>query len=145
MEDQIRSPLISSTGIFQTKSHDNPLKQTDKSRTSKGRFRHIFLGHKYLIVTSVPSRKLMTRCPDASLINISAIGIGYSSLGVALLRFLKSMHTLILPESFFSTGTILEIHSAYRQDRINPASNKQLISSLIWSFIAKLNHLAGCL
>ena len=30
-------------------------------------------------------------------------------------------------------------------DRINPASNKRLISSLIRSFIAGLNRLAGCL
>src|SRR6185312_11671937 len=53
MEDQIHSPLISSTSILQTKSHDNPLKQTNKTRTSKGHFGRIFFGHKYLIGTRI--------------------------------------------------------------------------------------------
>src|SRR6185503_42354 len=57
MEDQIHSSLISSTHIFQTKSHNNPLKQTDKYWTSKGRFRYIFFGHEYLIVTGVTIKK----------------------------------------------------------------------------------------
>jgi hypothetical protein len=35
------------------------------------------------------------------------MGMGYSSLGVALFKLRKSMHTLSLPDSFFSTGTIL--------------------------------------
>jgi hypothetical protein len=56
------------------------------------------------------------------LINISATGIGYSSFGVALLRSLKSTQTRHRP-SFFCTGTTLEIHSAYLQALINPASN----------------------
>jgi hypothetical protein len=48
----------------------------------------------------------------AVLINVSAIGIGYSSFDVALWRSLKSMQTRHRP-SFFCTGTMLEIHSAY--------------------------------
>jgi hypothetical protein len=34
----------------------------------------------------LPSKKLITRCPEALLISLSAIGIGYSSLGVALFK-----------------------------------------------------------
>ncbi|KAL5672807.1 hypothetical protein ACJX0J_017113, partial [Zea mays] len=52
---------------------------------------------------------------DALLINVLAMGMGYSSLGVALFKLRKSMHTLSLPDSFFSNGTILETHSAYLQ------------------------------
>jgi hypothetical protein len=81
--------------------------------TYEGCLRHIFFGHKNLIITALPSRKLITQCPDASLISISAIGIGYSSFRVALFISLKSMQTLIFLESFFSIGTILETHSAY--------------------------------
>src|SRR6185503_9855374 len=57
MEDQIHSSLISSTSIFQSKSHNNPLKQTNKARTSKGRFRRIFFGHEYLIVSQITIKK----------------------------------------------------------------------------------------
>jgi hypothetical protein len=35
------------------------------------------------------------------------------------------MHTLSLPDSFFSTGTILETHSAYLQGLIKLASISQ--------------------
>jgi hypothetical protein len=42
-----------------------------------------------------------------------AMVMGYSSLGVALFKLRKSMHTLSLPDSFFSTDTILETHYAY--------------------------------
>jgi hypothetical protein len=73
----------------------------------------------------------MNLCPEASLISIWAIGIGYSSLGVALFKSLKSMHTLNLLDPFFSTGTILEIHSAYLRVLIKLALRKQPISSLI--------------
>jgi hypothetical protein len=34
----------------------------------------------------LPSKKLITRCPEALLISTSAIGIEYSSLGVALFK-----------------------------------------------------------
>jgi hypothetical protein len=50
-----------------------------------------------LIVTSITIKKLRILCPDAALTRKSAIGIGYSALGVALLRSLKSMQT----RSFF--------------------------------------------
>lgn len=77
-----------------------------------------------------------------------AIGIGYSSLGVALLRSVKSMQTLRSLKSslgvdlliinifshgifVYSIGTILDIQSIYLQDRINHASTHRLISFLI--------------
>jgi hypothetical protein len=41
------------------------------------------------------------------------MGIGDSSLGVALFKLQKSMHTLSLPDSFVSTDTILETLFAY--------------------------------
>jgi hypothetical protein len=63
--------------------------------------------------------------PDALLINVSAMGMGYSSLGVALFKLRKSMHTLSLPDSFFSTGTILETHSSYLQGLIKLVSSSR--------------------
>ena len=59
---------------------------------------------------------------------MSAIGIGYSSLGIALFKSLKSMHTLILPDPFFSTGTMFEIQLAYLQGRIKFAFRSRPIS-----------------
>ena len=55
------------------------------------------------------------------------------------------MHTLILPESFFSTETILEIHSAYRQDRINqwPRTYRSSMTDSVQSFPATSLHLTG--
>src|SRR5438128_9392146 len=100
---------------------------------------------KIWLYPALPSRKLMTRCPDALLISISAIGIGYSSLGVALFRSLKSMHTLSLPDPFFSTGTMLEIQSVYLHSLIKLALRSQPISSLIRSYILGLNFLADYL
>jgi hypothetical protein len=43
--------------------------------------------------------------------NKSATDIGYSSFGVAQLRFLKSTHIRIFPVFFFSTGMLLETQS----------------------------------
>src|SRR6266498_1364933 len=94
---------------------------------------------------ALPSRKLITLCLEASLISILAIGIGYSSLGVALFKSLKSMHTLNLLDPFFSTGTILEIQSAYLQGLIKLALSKRPMSSLIRSYILGLNFRADCL
>jgi hypothetical protein len=58
-------------------------------------FCNILYGHEYLI--TLPSMKLMTLCPAAALTNASATDIGYPSIGVALLKSLKSMHTRSLP------------------------------------------------
>jgi hypothetical protein len=54
---------------------------------------HVLFGHKNLIVTCITIKKLklITRCPEASLMSISAIGIGYSSFGVALSISLESL------------------------------------------------------
>jgi hypothetical protein len=67
------------------------------------------LAMKIWLYLELPSRKLITLFHDALLINMSAIGIGYSSLGVALFKLWKSIHSFSLPDSF-STGTILETH-----------------------------------
>jgi hypothetical protein len=42
----------------------------------------------------------MTLFPDALLINMPAISIGYSSLGVVLIRFRKSIHNLSVGHLF---------------------------------------------
>lgn len=51
-------------------------------------------------------------CPTVESTKELTVGMRYSSLGVARFKFLKSMHTLILP-FFFITGTILDNHSTY--------------------------------
>jgi len=53
VENKIHGPLISSTNIFQAKSHDYPLKQPNMTRTSKCSFGNIFLGYEYLIVPCI--------------------------------------------------------------------------------------------
>jgi hypothetical protein len=56
----------------------------------------------------------------------------------------RQMHTLSLPNSF-STGTILETHSAYLQGLIKLASSSLWISSLIHGRRSRRNVLAFCL
>jgi hypothetical protein len=46
---------------------------------------------KIWIYPTLPSRKLIILFLDALLINVSAMGMGYSSLGVALFKLRKSM------------------------------------------------------
>jgi hypothetical protein len=99
---------------------------------------------KIRLYPALPSRKLIIIFPDALLINVSAMGMGYSSLGVALFKLRKSMHTLSLPDSF-STDTILETHSAYLQGLIKSASSSRWISSLIRGRRFGRNILAFCL
>src|SRR4051812_13818445 len=67
--------------------------------------------------------------PAAESTSISAVGMGYSSLGVAALRSRKSMHTLNEP-FFLITGTILAIHSTYLVVRIN-LQRKSLSTSVL--------------
>jgi hypothetical protein len=76
---------------------------------------------------------------------MSAIGIGYSSLGVALFKLQKSMHTLSLPDSFFSTSTILDTHPVYLQGLIKLASKSQCISFFIRGSKSGRNDLGFCL
>src|ERR1041385_9496280 len=71
--------------------------------------------------------------------------MGYSSLGVALFKYLKSIHALTLLDPFFSTGTILEIHSSDLQGLIKLALSNRPIYSLIRSYILGLNFLVVCL
>jgi hypothetical protein len=73
--------------------------------------------------------KLRILLPVAALINVSAMGIGYSSFGVALLRSLKSTQTHHRP-SFLCMGTMLEIHSAYLHGLMNPTSSIFYVSFL---------------
>ncbi|PRQ23608.1 hypothetical protein RchiOBHm_Chr6g0263221 [Rosa chinensis] len=80
-------------------------------------------------------------CLAAPSIKRSAIGIGYSSFGVAKFKFLKSTHTLILP-FFFLTGTALETHSTYLAGLINLACNNRSISSFI-SICTSAEHRRG--
>jgi hypothetical protein len=73
------------------------------------------------------------------------MGMGYSCLGVALFKLQKSMHTLSLSNSFFSTDTILETHSAYLQGLIKLASSSRRISSFIRGRRSGRNVIAFCL
>ncbi|KAG8056215.1 hypothetical protein GUJ93_ZPchr0002g26628 [Zizania palustris] len=57
MKDQVHSALIRGADIFQTKSHDDPLEQTDKTRASKGSLVDVLFGHKDLIITSIAIKK----------------------------------------------------------------------------------------
>src|SRR6185437_144216 len=54
MEDVIHGSLVCCSSVLQTKSHDNPFKQTNMSWTSECSFMNIFLSHEYLIVSSIP-------------------------------------------------------------------------------------------
>lgn len=67
-----------------------------------------------------PSIKDNIRCLASPLTNRSAIGIGYSSLGVVVLRFLKLIQILNLL-FFLTTSTIFESHWTYLVGRINLA------------------------
>jgi hypothetical protein len=80
----------------------------------------------------------MTLLPDVLLIKMSAIGIMYSSLGVALFKFQKSIHTLSLLESFYSISIIFETQSAYLQGQIKSASKSLLIRP--WSLDTNLDE-----
>jgi len=57
VENKIHGSLIGSTSIFQAKSHDYPLKQTNINRTSKCSLRNIILNHEYLIVSCIAIHK----------------------------------------------------------------------------------------
>jgi hypothetical protein len=77
--------------------------------------------------------------------NTSATGMGYSSFGVAMFRFQKSTHTLILPVFFFLTGTMLDTHLAYQHGHMNFACNSMSISSFTLLMISRLKFLVDCL
>jgi hypothetical protein len=96
------------------------------------------------LITWMSHIKLITLWSDAASTNISAIGIGYLYLGVALFKSLKSIHTLNLP-FFLNTGTMLEIQSAYQHGQINLASYNPVISAIISSYNSCLNLLGACL
>src|ERR1044072_186267 len=82
--------------------------------------------------------------PAAESINISATGIEYWSLGVAVFKSLKSMH--ILREPFFLiTGTILANHSTYLVVLMNLQRNNLSTSALIFVSTAGANLLGVCL
>jgi hypothetical protein len=58
---------------------------------------NILYSQEYLIVPSITILKLITLCPVVALNSVSATGIGDPSIGVALLKSLKSKHTRSLP------------------------------------------------
>src|SRR4051812_22650164 len=78
-----------------------------------------------------PSNMLRYSKPTAESTNISATGMGYSSLGVAALRSRKSIHTLNEP-FFLITGTILAIPSTYLVVWINLQRKSLSTSALIF-------------
>ena len=69
--------------------------------------------------------------PDAPSTSKSATGIGYSSLGVAIFTFLKSIQFLSLP-FFFKTGIIFDNDSTYLAGLMKPARTNLSISSCIF-------------
>ena len=75
---------------------------------------------------------------------MSAMGIGYLFLEVAVFKSLKSIHTLSFP-FFLMTGTILEIQLTYLAFLINLAFNSLSTSSLILGGIFRANILRACL
>ncbi|KAK2445480.1 hypothetical protein QL285_016403 [Trifolium repens] len=81
--------------------------------------------------------------PAAESISISATGIEYSSLGVALFKSLKSIQTLSDP-FFLMTGTILANHSTYLAVLMNLHLSNLSISVLIFVMISGANLLGSC-
>lgn len=69
----------------------------------------------------------MTPCLAATSTNMSAMGITYSSLGVARFKSLKSVHTHTYP-FLFITSTIFDNHSVYLVVLIKLAPNILSIS-----------------
>ena len=65
------------------------------------------------------------------------------TIGVALLRFLKPMHTRSFL-FFLYIGTTLDIHSAYLHCLMNFASINFVISAFISGRILGLHHLDPC-
>src|ERR1051325_7951156 len=87
-----------------------------------------------------PSNILRYSKPAAESISISAIGMEYSSLGVAVFKFLKSMQ--IRKEPFFlMTGTMLASHSTYLVVLINLHRMSRSTSAFIFERIVGANHL----
>ena len=78
-----------------------------------------------------------------SITNTSAIGIGYSFLGVVVFKFLKFLHTHNLP-FFLRIGTILESHSMYLASLMNPACNSLSISSFTFKITSFAILRGGC-
>jgi hypothetical protein len=93
MEYVIHGSLMSGAIILQSKGHDNLLIQPDMARAPESSFCDVFYGHKYLIVPSTTIHEADDFVSCSSVDNASATGIGYPSIGVALFKSLKSMHT----------------------------------------------------
>jgi hypothetical protein len=129
MIDVIHGALERGAGILQPKGHDHVFEQSHDTGYSECSLVYVLWGHENLIVAGVAIHELRILLPAATLINVSATGIGYSSFGVALLRSLKSTQARHRP-SFFCMGTMLEIHSTYLYDLMNPTSSIFSISFL---------------
>ena len=80
--------------------------------------------------------------PAAESISKSMFGNGSSSLGQALLRFLKSTQHLICP-FFFLTGTMLDSQRGCWIGLMNPAASNFCTSLTICPSISVWNILAG--
>src|SRR4051812_34878792 len=91
-----------------------------------------------------PSNILRYSKPADESTNISATGIGYSSLGVVAFRSRKSIHTLKEP-FFLITSTILAIHLTYLAFLMNLQRRSLSTSALIFERISGGNLLEVCL
>ena len=112
MEDCIHRSLVSGTSIFKKKTLNAVLCTSSSARK-------IFL---------YPEWPDKISCLDAASTSKSAIGIGYSSFGVATFGSLKSIQTLNFP-FFLRTGKILDNPSTYQAVRMNLACKRRSISS----------------
>ena len=74
--------------------HYSPLIGTNRTRASKCSLVNIFFGDWHLVISwvGIQSKRLNTELQAAESTSRSAIGIGYSSFGVARFKFLKSTH-----------------------------------------------------
>ena len=115
MEDCIHRSLVSGTSIFKKKTLNAVLCTSSSARK-------IFLYPEWTSIKDIIS------CLDAASTSKSAIGIGYSSFGVATFGSLKSIQTLNFP-FFLRTGKILDNHSTYLAVRMNLACKRRSISS----------------
>src|SRR5664279_4583439 len=104
MKYQVHRSLICGTGVFIPKVITVHSNKPTKSGQRNAVLAESSSAINIWLYPALLYKKLMTLCPEASLMSMSAIGIGHYSLGVARFKYLKSMHALILPGPFFSTG-----------------------------------------
>jgi hypothetical protein len=112
MENEVHGALVSGSSVLQTKRHDYALEQPHKAGEAECHFVEVLFSHENLVVAGVTIQEANHFVPW-SIVN-QDIGHWHRVFvfGVALFKFLKSTHTLIFPVLCFSTGTVLDTHSA---------------------------------